>query len=306
MPQEILTYTNELGNSITFSALGLYHMKNVTGLSDMKNTIFSISAMGQDGDTYVGSRIESRDIEIVGAIRSRNTLEVQNLRRRLYQTMNPKLKATLTYTYGAFSRVIDCTPDNAPVFRNGPVLQEFTIQLSCLNPFWRDPAEIRMDMAAWYGLFEFELEIPMGGPLTVSGDQPARAGIQGGIEMGSREPSLILNVHNDGDVPTGMRVDFRATGSVVNPELFNLVTREFLLFNMTLIAGDVLSVSTHFANKTIILYRGGVEINAFRYFDADSTFIQLNVGDNIFRYGADVNSENLEVSIYFNNQYLGV
>lgn len=42
------------------------------------------------------------------------------------------------------------------------------------------------------------------------------------------------------------------------------------------------------------------------YLDVDSSYLQIAVGDNLFRYSADANAENLEVSIYHNNLYLGV
>ena len=51
---------------------------------------------------------------------------------------------------------------------------------------------------------------------------------------------------------------------------------------------------------------GLATIDAFRYLDVDSSYLQLAVGDNLFRYSADTNAENLEVSIYHNNLYLGV
>ena len=64
---EILTYTNERGESVSFSHASIYHvnMNDVSGLSDVRNAIYSINSMGQDGDTYLGNRIESREIEIV-------------------------------------------------------------------------------------------------------------------------------------------------------------------------------------------------------------------------------------------------
>ena len=43
-----------------------------------------------------------------------------------------------------------------------------------------------------------------------------------------------------------------------------------------------------------------------RYLYVDSSYLQIAVGDNLFRYSADANAENLEVSIYHNNLYLGV
>ena len=54
--QEKLIYTNERGESIEFSPASSYHVnfKDVTGLSDVRNAIYSTNSMGQDGDTYWG------------------------------------------------------------------------------------------------------------------------------------------------------------------------------------------------------------------------------------------------------------
>lgn len=59
--QEKLIYTNERGESIEFSPASSYHVnfKDVTGLSDVRNAIYSTNSMGQDGDTYLGYRIEA-------------------------------------------------------------------------------------------------------------------------------------------------------------------------------------------------------------------------------------------------------
>lgn len=69
---EKLIYTNERGESITFSHASIFHTNEVSGLSDVRNEIYSINSMGQDGDTYLGNRIQSREIEIVGSIRERD------------------------------------------------------------------------------------------------------------------------------------------------------------------------------------------------------------------------------------------
>ena len=86
----------------------------------------------------------------------------------------------------------------------------------------------------------------------------------------------------------------------------NVDTREFIKLNISLVAGDVLTVSTGYGEKAVKLNRGGTITDAFRYLDVDSSYLQIAVGDNLFRYSADANAENLEVSIYHNNLYLGV
>ena len=52
---EKLIYTNERGESITFSHASIFHTNEVSGLSDVRNEIYSINSMGQDGDTYLGT-----------------------------------------------------------------------------------------------------------------------------------------------------------------------------------------------------------------------------------------------------------
>ena len=288
---EKLIYTNERGESVEFSHASTYHTNEVNGLNDIRNAIYSYNSMGQDGDTYLGNRIESREIEIVGNIKERSKDTIIQRRRWLSHVLNPQLKATLTYQYGDFIRVIDCRVDNAPIFKKNTIFQGFTIQLLCLDPFWMDQTESREDIATWIGNIEFDgLEIP-----------------EAGLELGYREPSLIVNVYNGGDVKTGMRIVFRAIGSVTNPELLNVDTGEFIKFNnLTLLSGDVLTVSTYYGKKEITITSNGVVSDGFRYLDVDSTYIQLALGDNLFRYDAESNQENLEVSIYHNNKYLGV
>lgn len=292
--KEILTYTNERGESVTFSPASPYHVnfKDVSGLSDVRNAIYSTNSMGQDGDTYLGYRIESRDIDIVGHIKERDRSGAQSLRRTLNRILNPQYEATLTYEFGDFKRVIGCKIDDAPIFKRKPIFEQFTIQLTCLNPFWREEAETREDIATWIGGFEFP--VPNGLEITE------------GWQIGYRQPSLIVNVYNSGDVKSGIRIEFRALGALTNPQLLNVDTQEFIKLNIALEAGDVLTVSTGYGEKAVKLKRGGTTSDAFRYLDVDSSYLQLAVGDNLFRYSAETNAENLEVSIYHNNLYLGV
>lgn len=292
---ERLTYVNERGDSIEFSHASVYHTNQVSGLSDVRNAIYSINSMGQDGDTYLGNRIESREIEIVGSINERDKDHTKDLRRQINSVLNPQFAATLIYEYGDFKRVIDCKVDNAPIFSRKSIFQDFTIQLICLNPFWRKESKSRDDIATWIGGFEFP--VPDGLEIVPSATS---------WEIGYRQPSLIVNVYNEGDVKTGVKVEFRALGVVTNPMLLNVDTQEFIKINLTMESGDVLTINTGYGEKEVQLYSGGVTSDAFRYLDSDSTYLQLQVGDNLFRYSADGNLENLEVSIYHDDLYLGV
>jgi hypothetical protein len=287
---EILTVTNEIGESIVFSRSSIFHVNfatDVTGLAEIENEIYSINSMGQDGDTYIGSRIKARDIGIAGYINLRDGVLMREYRRRLNHVINPKYTVTVKYEYGDFVRVIDGRVESVQ-FGKRKILQPFALEISCLNPFWRKTYKTRDDVASWLGSFQFPVKIT-----------PT-------WKMGYRQPSYIVNVENQGDVETGIKIEFRALGVVEVPKLLNVNTGEFIQINMTMAAGDVITVNTGYGEKDVSLYRGGETSDAFRYIDVDSSYMQLAVGDNLFRYSADAGLDNLEVSIYNDDLYLGV
>lgn len=96
-----------------FAHGSLYSSQNVEGLTNVRNTLYTINSMGQDGDTFVANRVESRDIDIAGFIKERDPQKMRDARRLLARVLNPQLAATLTYRYGDFVRVINCRAMNA-------------------------------------------------------------------------------------------------------------------------------------------------------------------------------------------------
>lgn len=292
MDYEKLTYINSRGETLEFGITSEFHCnvsKDVTGIAGIDNTIYSSNSMGQHGDTYIGQRYEPRDITIAGSINSTDKDRVLALRRKAEKVLNAELEAKLVYTYKDYVRVIDCKVDGKPTFKKNNVFMTYSIPITCCNPFWREETEVQKDIAAWVSTWEFDFEIT---------DE--------GMEMGYREPSIIVSVENEGDVKSGMRIEFRAGGTVVNPILFNVNTREYVKINATMEAGDIIAVNTEYGQKGVTLTRDGEETDYFRYMDIDSTFMQLDIGENVFRYGADGDTTTLEVTIYYNNKYLGV
>lgn len=126
--------------------------------------------------------------------------------------------------------------------------------------------------------------------------------------MGHREPSLIVNVLNNGQVKTGMIIEFFARGTLSNPSLFNVNTREFIKINKGMAAGEKFIRNTNVGKKKILQNLNCIGTDILNYLDivgGGDTFLQLDVGDNLFRYNADSNLDNLEINIYFSPQYLG-
>lgn len=295
MIYEKLIYTNERGESIELSTESVYHCnvsKDVDGIAGVTNVVYSTNSMGQHGDTFVGQRIEARDIDILGHINTRDKQQAYELRRRLLKIFNPELSGTLAYEYGGFKRVIGCRIHGEPKIERKSVLIEFNIPLDCLNPFWREEDEQREDIASWVAAWHF--------PCVIEKDNKKS------MIFGYRAESVIVDCFNEGDVSTGMRVRFTALGTVVNPIILNVDTEEFIKLNVTMLTGDVIEVNTKYGNKGATLTRNGEKTDYFRYVDVDSTFMQLAIGDNNFRYDADSGVNSMEVSIFYNKEYLGV
>ena len=82
--------------------------------------------------------------------------------------------------------------------------------------------------------------------------------------------------------------------------------RTGLCRNATMKTGDVIEINTKYGSKGAKLIRDGVETDYFRYIDVDSTFMQLAIGDNMFRYDAASGVNSLEVSIFYSKEFLGV
>lgn len=173
-----------------------------------------------------------------------------------------------------------------------PVLYEFDLQIECLNPFWREEEETKEDIASWVAAWHF--------PCVIEKDSTKS------MIYGYRAESVIVDCYNEGDVSTGMRIRFTALGTVSNPILLNVDTEEFIQINATMKTGDVIEINTKYGSKGAKLIRDGVETDYFRYIDVDSTFMQLAIGDNMFRYDAASGVNSLEVSIFYSKEFLGV
>lgn len=274
----------EFGNSRPFI------LEKIEGTSSAEVTNINTKAPGQNGVTLQGNTFNPRTLIMSIGIVGETKRDTDKLIRELTGVLNSRLNSKLIYSNDYKDYSIDCNVEAIEQGERIKRIQKLVVQLFCPNPFWSDIDELKEEVALWEGAFEFPLEIPE----------------DTGIEMGYRVSNLIMNVVNNGDVECGMTIEFLCTGTVKNPSLFNVYTREFIKVNQTFIAGDKLSITTQFANKRIELTRAGATTNILHYMDINSTFLQLGVGDNVFRYDADEGIDNLEVSIYYKPQYLGV
>ena len=74
-----------------------------------------------------------------------------------------------------------------------------------------------------------------------------------------------------------------------------------------MLAGEEITIKTGYGEKSVTFKnQAGVVSDVFRYLDISSTYLQLAIGDNPYRYYASAGEDNLNVTIKHSNLYLGV
>lgn len=270
-----------------------FTVEQIKGFDRLQIRNVTSQGFDQDGASLLNSYVQPRDMEIKGQILAATTYEMQSLRDRLINLFLPKAALTITHYFGGVNRVITARVEQSPRFSFTDVskVQNYDIALTATEPFWRDEDETLVQIANVIGMFHFPLIIPEGK----------------GVCFGVKSSALIAKIVNRSSVKAGMRIIFVANGTVSNPQLFNVNTRDYFRLVCDMEAGEQITVETE--DKTVTRSKNGIREDYIGRIDlhgGGNTFLKLDPGENLFRYGADDGEEMLEVRIYFYNRYMGV
>lgn len=261
----------------------------------IESTHHSYKYVNQIGVYVTGTSLETRSVEIIGWVIASNEREMTARKSVLNSFFNPQQAVDLFYK----DYVLRFLPKtsvkySAGVAENNEVICKFKVDGFCPDPLFSEKNESKVAAASTKAMFHFPLVIP------------SKSNSPSGVIFGLRQPSLIVGITNKGAVDVGMKIVFKAKGTLANPSLTNVNTQKFFKINKTMQAGEVVEVNTIVGEKNIQGEMNGITSNYYKFRDLDSEWLQLSVGDNLFRYDADSNVGNLEVYIYFNNKYLEV
>ena len=261
----------------------------------VQGTHHTYKYVNQIGVTVSGTSLETRPISIEGWIVATSPERMSTLKKKLNSFVNPQDAIDLYYN----DYMIRFIPDETVKYaadesENNGAFCKFMINGTCPNPLFTNANESMSIFATTVPKFHF--------PLIMSKSLPEK-----GVIFGIRSGSLIVNVLNNGAVASGMRIVFKAKGTVVNPKLINVNTQERFVLNKTLEAEEIVEVNTNIGEKSVKGRIGNANYsNYYMYKDIDSEWLQLDAGDNIFRYDAEEGLDNLEVFVHFHNRYLEV
>lgn len=298
MTEELIITNTVLGESVTLNKDVSIYLLDEADWGSVASNHQTYKYINQVGVHITGSTLEPRDINIVGWVTGRGEREIEYKCRKLNRMINPLHPHTVVTGEYKLNFKPKSSVKYSPTYeRNNDVMRRFLITGYCADPLFSNIKDTRIDAATTLPKFKFILRIP-------DKDYPEHD-VRGGIIMGLREPSLLVDIENQGDVPSGMRIEFKATGTLTNPRLTNAVTGQYIQINKEMTAGERVVVITQDGSKRVTGIKNGIESNYYKYRDLNSNWLQLDVGSNLFQYGAD-NVDALEVIIYFSPKYLEV
>lgn len=261
----------------------------------VESTHHSFKYVNQIGVYVTGTSLETRSVTVQGWVIADTEAVMTKRKQILNRFFNPQQAVDLFYK----DYVLRFLPNtsvrySATIAENNEVICKFKIEGYCPDPLFSEQVESKVAAASTVPMFHF--------PLIIS----KKPSPHGGVIFGLRQPSLIVAINNSGAVDVGMRIVFRANGTLHGPSLINVDTQKYFKVNKTMQAGEEIMIDTIIGEKKIQGTFNGITSNYFKYRDLDSEWLQLKVGDNLFRYDAEDNVGNLEAYIYFNNKYLEV
>lgn len=286
---KIAIYNSEDRMDINSHPIQLLSIPNFSGL---QATIQSV-ATSQDGAYFLGSKYNVRDIEFEGYIDcyGKSRIWIQEQRETLYRIMNPKEEVTVEITTDDDEiYTMNAHPVSFPSFpttqdKSNEDFQTFLLQLEASDPYlYKNKKIIALQQVV--PMFSFPMSF-------------------NSVSMGEVQQTLIVNIFNDGINEAPVEITITASQPVTNPYLLNVYTGEQLKINCTMATGDQVFVDTG-RKKEISKISNGIKTPFYYALDLDSDFIQLNKGNNIFRFGADSGEDFMRISVGYKERRAGL
>lgn len=264
------------------------------GLENWANqnyTVFSTEIPSTDGAIVTSKRVSSIDRTIKAECRG---ADADGLRAEAIAFFSPKFSYEVHMTYRGRTRW--CKGEQIGFMASEGNMYErptLTWTILCPNPylfsesdFGKDIAEIQPRLAyPWYS--------------AIKGYSNK---VHDGAVVSIHSFAKSVQVNNDGDVPSGMKVVIRATDKVVNPSV--RLGDGWVRLIDTLYQGDIVRMDC--TELPPVVVKNGQ--NVMHMVDKRSSILNLRIdtGESTLEYDADDGYQNMSVSVYWNKQYLGI
>lgn len=276
---------NKYNQQINLTENGNYALLSVGGLTPPAATINTAVIATSDGAVFNSSRLGTRNIVLT--IAPLNSIETNRI--NLYQYFKAKQYIKLYLENNTRSVWIDGyieTMDGNLYSES----QRIQISIICPDPFFKDTETGVYLFSNVIDLFSFPFAIE---------ETP-------GVPISQVGEYVEIAITNNSDYETGVVITMLANGSVSNPTIYNMTTNENFSLNITMQAGDEITIDTRRGNKSVSLTRNAVVTNILNDMTENSEWLNLIVGDNIFSYTCDTGAENLDITVTLQPIYEGM
>ena len=261
-----------------------YSVTEIAGLQSPNANINTSAMATNDGSLFNSSRLGERNLVITTVIHG----EIEANRIALYRFFKVKAWCKIYFKNSARDTFIEGYVESfeCSAFELG---QKAQISILCPQPYFKAMYEIITEFNAVFSQLKFELDLPYEG-----------------IVFSSVTNDVRKTVYNNGDAEAGITIELLASGRVVNPIIYNVLTGQSMRINMEMQPNDLITIQTDVGKKHITLLRGGVEMNLINNLDRNTTWLQLDVGENIFTYSCDYGFDFIVIDLHHRDLYGGV
>lgn len=267
------------------------------GLENWANLSYQVSSVelpSYDGALVTSKRVPSVDRSIHAICCGSNP---EKLRERVIRFFNPKYTYEVHLTYMGRTRwckgeQIGFRASEGNIYKK----PELDWTILCPNPYLLSEGDFGRDIAEIVPMFGF----PFMSFLPAS--EGSIPGYPTGFAVSRHFFKKEVDISNDGDVPSGMRVIIRSRGDVVNPLV--KIGAGYIRVITEMHQGD--SITLDATSRPPKVTMNGE--NAMQMLDRESNILDMMIspGETTIEYDADDGYQNLSVSVFFNKQYLGV
>lgn len=282
-----VTLEDENQNKLEFGGIKpKYIITNMTGISPAKANINTNAAAFMDGETFNSSKVGMRTINIAFTIEA--PVEVNRL--QVYRVIRTKKYIKFKYYTSKISVFAEGYVESLNI-THFDKKQIATAVIICPEPYFKKATEQVDEMSSVASLFHFPFYNPVGTNQVIFG------------RITDTEQAIV----NNGGIETGLIIELYARDTIKNPKVFDYQTGKFIGLNFTMQPADMITINTIKGQKSIKLWREGVETNIFNYLMKDSTWLQLAPDGSIYVFTIDEGlAANLYIDIKHYDLYEGV
>ena len=278
-----------------------FAITDITGIDPVKATINTTELSLADGSVFNSAKKQQRNIVFQFRILPWSTVEQS--RHVLYKFF--PIKKLVTLIFYTDTRNVKTTgyveSNEIKMFANDRKDGE-TAQVSIICPrsdFYSEYDEIA-NFNSYDSAFSFPFSNPTTGPELV---------------LGNIRQDNYITVYYEGEANVGMTFYMRATNVVSNIQILDLTRQTSILLDSSIIAqitgsdisaNDEIVLCTERGQKSIYLIRAGQTYNILPALGINTTWFELEPGENTYLLRADVGATNIKCDIYYHTVYEGI